>query len=286
MLEPWLCHVSSGKISSPRNIPSAASAPPVNTDIAKPISKRDLEKEIHQLLTSHPNQFYRIGSGELSDSMIFDHFANFSHFLVPIFAEKQNAILELKSKTDEVDNVLNLKHNRRVVMSWSLNTEEMAAKEEPFAPSIDDRIEAARAAQDAGYWIGFHFDPLLDYSDWENGYRQTVDKIFKYIKPRNIAWISLGALRYPSSFDEIIRERQPQSSIVQGELFPGRDGKLRYFRPIRVEMFKKMHRWITGYSTEFPVYLCMESDVVWRQAFGWSPKTSAGLKKYLDDRVR
>jgi spore photoproduct lyase len=71
-----------------------------------------------------------------------------------------------------------------------------------------------------------------------------------------------------------------------GELLPGLDKKRRYFVPIRIELFKKMHEWIKSFSDKPLVYLCMESDDVWQRALGWSPGSSARLKKMLDDRVR
>ncbi len=245
----------------------------------------DLFAEVEKKLAAHPRQFYRIGTGELSDSLTFDHLTGLSADLVPYFAKKTNAILELKTKSSRIENLLGLTHNRRTVVSWSLNADAVTVQEESGAPSIDDRLTAAKEIQHAGYRLGFHFDPMIDYPDWEEGYRETVDKIFRFAKPKNIAWISLGALRYPPALDAIIRQNHPDSPIVLGELLPGADHKLRYFKPIRIGMFRKMHEWIKGYSQEVLVYLCMENDEVWRKAFGWSPGSSAGLKKLLDLRV-
>ena len=49
----------------------------------------------------------------------------------------------------------------------------------------------------------------------------------------------------------------------------GYDGKLRYFKKNRIEIYKKMNKWIKelGNNT-VPVYLCMESAQVWKQVFG------------------
>ena len=245
----------------------------------------DLFVELEKQLGARPDHFYRIGTGELSDSLTFDHLTELSTDLVHYFAGKANAILELKSKSVHVENLLGLMHNRRTVVSWSLNADEISMKEEMGAPSIDDRLAVAKEVQRAGYRLGFHFDPMIDYPNWEEGYREAVDKIFRFAQPENIAWISLGALRYPPALDATIRQNHPDSPIVLGELLPGADHKLRYFKPIRIDMFRKMHQWIKGYSQQALVYLCMESDEVWRKAFGWSPGSSAGLQKLLDTRV-
>jgi len=246
----------------------------------------DMYDELHNLLSKNPQRFYRIGTGELSDSLTFDHITHLARELVAFFSDKKNAIIELKSKNIHIDDILHLNHNKRTVMSWSLNSQVIAEKEESRAAPLDDRLRAAREAQSAGFRIGFHFDPMIEHQDWQDGYRKIVDRIFDKIHPESIAWISLGALRYPSAFDEIIRANHPQSDIVLGELLPGIDKKLRYFEPIRIEMFSKMHEWIKSYSKDVFVYLCMESSSVWRKAFGWSPKNSAHLKQLLDERVK
>ncbi len=246
----------------------------------------DMFAELDETLSNRSKAFFRIGTGELTDSLTFEHITQLGPELVTFFSDKKNAIIELKSKNVHIDGLLGLKHNGRAVISWSMNSVAMQESEEPLATSLDDRLRAAQEVQKAGYKLGFHFDPMLDHAGWQDGYRETVDKIFSVIKPENIVWISLGALRYPAPFEDVMRENHPDSRIFLGELLPGVDKKSRYFQPIRVEMFKKMGEWIRSYSPEVFVYLCMESQPVWRKSFGWSPQSSAELKRLLDDRVR
>lgn len=246
----------------------------------------DLTSQLDNFLASGQSDFYRLGTGELTDSLSLDPVFHHARQLIPYFADKSNAILELKTKTTHVDDLLHLRHGGRTVVSWSLNTDSVVQKEEQEAPPVLDRLKTARRCDQAGYRIGFHFDPLIEYPGWEKEYRQVVDDIFQYVNSEAIAWISLGALRYPPELNEIIRRRHPQSKIVLGELFPGDDGKLRYFKPIRVEMFRKLHTWIKEHDPGVFVYLCMESDQVWRQALGWSPGNMATLSRLLDQRVQ
>ncbi|MBN1543591.1 hypothetical protein JW992_15725 [candidate division KSB1 bacterium] len=246
----------------------------------------DLYTQVDAELIKYSERFYRIGTGELSDSLTFDPCTGLATDLVSFFRDKRNAILELKSKNIHVEDLLSLDHGGRTVVSWSMNASVLRRSEESAAPDIDARLDAAVRVQDAGYWLGFHFDPMIDYPDWEQGYREVVERIFSRIRGEQIAWISLGALRYPAAMDELIRRNHPKSSIVLGELLPGIDHKFRYFKPIRIEMFRRMYGWIRNFSDAPVVYLCMESDEVWRKAFGWSPGSSARLKVLLDDRVR
>ena len=246
----------------------------------------DMFTELDNKLSRHSSAFYRIGTGELSDSLTFEHINELGPELVRYFADKKNAIIELKSKNVHIDDLLGLKHNRRSVISWSMNSAAVRDREEGLATTIEDRLAAAAEVQKAGYRLGFHFDPMIEHDGWQEGYRETVDGIFRVIKPENIAWISLGALRYPAPFEDILRENHPQSDIYLGELLLGVDKKRRYFKPIRIEMFSKMVQWIRSYSHDVFVYLCMESEEIWKKSFGWSPKNSGELKRMLDERVR
>ncbi len=56
--------------------------------------------EAADLLDRHPERQFRIGTGELADSLALDPLTGLSAELVPFFAARPNALLELKTKTD------------------------------------------------------------------------------------------------------------------------------------------------------------------------------------------
>jgi spore photoproduct lyase len=185
-----------------------------------------------------------------------------------------------------VDHLLHLNHQGKTVISWSLNPQKMVEEEERRTASLIERVEAAKRCQEAGYPIGFHFDPLIFYDGWEEGYRETVFSLFKRIDPKGIMWVSLGGFRYPSQLKAVAQERFPNTKIFLGELFPGRDGKFRYFKEIRVEMYRKMGAWLREVDPDLFIYLCMESKEVWEEVFGWAPSNSHHLNQLFEKRIR
>ena len=249
------------------------------------VNIEDLFVELEEKIVRQSDKIFRIGSGELADSLSTDHLTDYSSQLVSFFADKKNAIIELKTKTTLIENFINLDHNGKTVVAWSLNTPNIISGEESSAPTLEERLAAAERCQQAGFRVAFHFDPMIFYDSWEQDYHWVIKKIFEKINPENITWISLGALRYPPHLDQIINQNHPESKIAYGELFPGKDGKLRYFKPLRVQMFSKMYQWIKASAPDVFVYLCMESSEVWQKSFGWTPKTSAGLKRLMDDLI-
>jgi len=245
----------------------------------------DLLEEVEGFLAIGRPPLSRLGTGELSDSLALESLFPISQFLVRFFANK-NAILELKTKSTEVERLLSLDHRGRTVVSWSLNPPQVIEEEERGTASLEKRIDAAKRCQEAGYPLGFHFDPMIDYEGWEEGYEKLVDFLFSRIDPKRVVWISLGGFRYPAQLKGIAEERFPKTRIFLGELFPGGDGKFRYLKTIRVEMYRKMVKWLKQVSPDLFVYLCMESQEVWKEVFGWSPQNSQQLNQLFEERVK
>jgi spore photoproduct lyase len=246
----------------------------------------ELFAQVEEKLSGDPGRIFRLGTGELGDSLAFDGMTRFSRAMVPFFAEKENAIFELKTKTDDVDNLLDLDHGGKTVVSWSINPEKVIGEEERSASTLEERLVAAGKCQQQGYRIGFHFDPLIYYPEWERDYREVIEKIFERIDGKGIIWFSSGGFRFPPYLKPIIRNRFPTSRILWGELFPGNDGKFRYLKSIRVDMYRKIVGWLQDYEPNLFVYLCMESREVWEKVFGWSPKNNRALDDLFSQRIR
>jgi spore photoproduct lyase len=242
--------------------------------------------QVDERLSSNPGRIFRLGTGELGDSLAFDEMTRFSTMMVPFFSKKENGILELKTKTDEVGNLLDLDHGGKTVVSWSVNPEKVVREEEWTASTLTERMNAASRCQQKGYPIGLHFDPIIYYPEWKRDYRELIEKAFEQIDGKRVIWVSLGGFRFPASLKPIIRDRFPASKILWAELFPGDDGKFRYFKPVRVEMYREMVGWLRDCEPSLFIYLCMESREVWEKVFGWSPEDSEALDELFAQRIR
>ena len=227
--------------------------------------------EIDAILRAHPGRTFRIGTGELADSLALDHLTDLSRELVPFFAERPNALFELKTKSDCIENLLGLDPKDRTVISWSLNATAIMAAEEDRTATLDERIAAALRVQAAGYRVGFHFDPIIAHEGWEEGYRQVIERVFPRLDTRRIAWVSLGSLRMTPRLKAAIKARPQPSRVLTGELVPGPDGKERAWRGLRVKMYRRMLEWLRQIDDRMPVYMCMEAPGVWDKVFGESP---------------
>jgi spore photoproduct lyase len=245
----------------------------------------EMWRQLEEHLGNSPRRVHRIGTGEFTDSLLLDPLTRLSRELVPFFAEQTQAILELKTKTTNVDLLQNLDHGGHTIVAWSLNPPELVASEEASAATLQQRLDAARRCQEWGYRLAFHFDPLVAHSNWQQNYAEVVDLLFATVDASAIAWISLGTLRFMPALKPIIRQRHRRSEMLNEEFVPGLDGKLRYFRDLRVEMYRHLNALLRAKDKDLCIYLCMESEDIWREALGFSPGDRCGLSAILDGQA-
>ena len=225
----------------------------------------------------------RIGTGEFTDSLIWEGCSDISHRLLDVFSRQSHAVLELKTKTVAIERFKGENHNRKTIMAWSVNSEAVIRSEERHTAPLAARLDAARKCASWGYPIAFHFDPMIIYDGWEKDYKNVVKQIFDHVSAENIVWISIGAFRFIPSLKKIIQSRFLKSKIVYGEFITGLDGKMRYFKPLRMDMYRKMAGWIRDIAPDATIYFCMEDDEVWENSLGFVPEEKGGLSGILDD---
>ena len=236
----------------------------------------DIFNEIGFIMNREPKRFFRFGTGELGDSLALDPVTGLSGDFLTAFASKRNALIELKTKSECVERVLEYSP-RNAVISWSLNPDFVIKREEMYTPHLQHRLQAARQCQKAGFLLGFHFDPILHFENAALQYEDTVDQLFDVIRHDRIAWISLGTLRFPPALKRVIQTRFPGSRIIYSEMIRGLDGKMRYLKPLRIELYRAVYQRIRRYSSDVFIYFCMESPQVWEKVTGNSPEDNAEL---------
>jgi spore photoproduct lyase len=230
------------------------------------------------------NFHFRIGTGEYTDSLALDPIIEISPILVNYFAQLDNATLELKTKSNFVDHLLNLNHNNHTVVAWSLNPQNIIDEIEPGTASLKERIVAAKKVQEAGYDLAFHLDPLIYHDNWEQNYQEMLDQLFDTINPDRIRWISLGTFRYSIGQKEIMQKRFPNDHLTKKEMVQGSDKKFRYFKTIRQEMYEKIKNYLDKKDPKLFSYLCMETRYMWEKIYHFVPESSKNLDEYFDNR--
>lgn len=250
------------------------------------VNSDDLLSEMETAFIAEPERFFRIGTGEFTDSMGLDRITRLSPQLVEFMAGQKQAVLELKTKSAVIDNLKDLQHNGRTIVAWSLNSTKVMKKEEIRTATLEERLAAAAQCARWGYKLAFHFDPIIDHPGWEEGYKETIIRLFQVVPADKIVWISLGALRYLPALKTIGTNRFPHSRIFYQEFIEGLDNKKRYFRPRRVTLYQHIYSLLQKYAApQTCIYFCMESDEIWQEVMGYIPEEKGGIPLMLDRSV-
>jgi spore photoproduct lyase len=237
--------------------------------------------ELDRLCANAHGRTFRVGTGELADSLAFDSITAISRDLVDFFASRENLTLELKTKTDEIENLLDLDPRGRVLVSWTLSPDAVYRSSEHLTASPAARIAAARAVLDAGYRVAFHFDPLIAYPDAERDYLQLIDELLDVVPPKQISFISMGSLRMTPRLRGAARSRFPADPMLCGEDVLASDGRFRAFTPLRLSLYRTLADRFKKAGAEIPAYLCMEPASVHEHVFGAAPAKAATIGERL-----
>ncbi|MDY6825193.1 MAG: DNA photolyase [Thermodesulfobacteriota bacterium] len=245
------------------------------------VNQQEMLDELDTALKT-TDRVLRIGTGEFTDSLIWNDVIDLTDRLIQRFAVQDRAVLELKTKTDDIAPLRRQAHNRKTIAAWSLNAEKVVADEERGGASLADRLKAAAACEQMGYPLAFHFDPIILYEGCGADYVAVIERLFSAVSADNIVWISLGTFRFMPALKPIVQSRFPDSGIVYGEFITGMDQKMRYFKPMRIRVYRAIISAIRAIAPDVCVYFCMEDDEVWEKCMGFTAGEKGGLPAMLD----
>ena len=209
----------------------------------------------------------RIGSGEFTDSLVFDDLTQYSQALVPFFRQRPHLQFEFKTKSTCIDGLLKAGGAENVVVSWSVNAPKFIAEVEHFTPSLEQRLAASRQVAQAGYRIGYHFDPVVPFGGWEQAYLQTFEQMAANVPVDEVAWISVGLLRFSRELKKVVENRFPQNYILDGEFLLEFDGKMRYHHELRKKVYDLLFPQLKKLFPHAVVYVCMEKPHICPYSF-------------------
>lgn len=231
------------------------------------VNRDEVLNKVEELLNCFDNPYFHVG--EVCDALAFDELTEFSIDITNLFKKYPNGTIEFRTKSTNVDNLISINDaQQNVIPSWTISPQEVTDLIEHKTPSFDERLDAARRCQQAGYTIGVRLDPIIRIDGWEKLYQEMLGELFTKLDSKQIDYISLGTPKHNKILYETIKKRFPDSPTILGELFPYSDGKYKYLKFQRVEIYKKMISWIREFAGDIRVELSIESDEVKELVFG------------------
>jgi len=107
--------------------------------------------------------------------------------LVEFFGTLKDRYLVIHTKTWNTEWMRDLKHNGNTIIVWSLSGATQSREIEPVTGTTEQRVEAARVAQEAGYTIRYKFKPIVPVRTWREDAAEAVRLAFERTRPDNIS---------------------------------------------------------------------------------------------------
>ena len=111
--------------------------------------------------------------------------------LIEFFGTLKDRYLIIHTKTWNTDWLPSLNHNGNTIVVWSLSARAQATQIEPKAGTTEERIEAARVAEEAGYQIRYKFKPIIPVKTWREEAAEMMELAFARTNPDIISMCSL-----------------------------------------------------------------------------------------------
>lgn len=215
-----------------------------------------------------PSRFYHFGTGQSSDSLMWGNQNGVLDALCEFARKRPNVLLELKTKSKNVEYFLRHKTPPNVVLSWSLNTPTVIENEEHFTASLSERLSAARRVADRGIKVAFHFHPLVYHENWRRDYTAVAKRLMEELSADDVVFLSFGTVTFTRRIVNALRKRGRSTKMLQMEMEPAAKGKLSYPVRIKTEMFGAMYESLAPWHEDVFMYLCMEKRELWEATFG------------------
>ena len=225
-----------------------------------------------------PDEFYHIGTGQSSDSLMWGNRFGVLDDLVAFAQKYPNVMLEFKTKSDNVSYFLEKEDlPPNLLFTWSLNPQTIIDHEEHLTASLEERINAAKKIADKGHLVGFHFHPIIYYKDYQKEYMEVFECLLDTFDPEQVVLVSFGTLTFIKPVIQKIRKRDFQSKILQIP-FTKAAGKLSYPLEVKKEMFKFAYDAFKPWHKKVFFYLCMEDHSLWKDVFGYEYPTNESFE--------
>lgn len=161
-----------------------------------------------------------------SDPIPLEPYTNALKKTIEFIGKEEKGRFRFVTKYNDVDTLLDAKHNNHTEIRFSINTPTVINTYEHYTASIDKRIEAAVKVANAGYKIGFIIAPIFIYDNWQKEYKDLIESIKSKLPSEFNEEIIFEVIshRYTTKAKNIILEIFPETNLPMND----EDRKFKY----------------------------------------------------------
>ncbi len=219
------------------------------------VNYEDFENEIEKTIQSCEGEACYFYSGYDSDSLAFEQYSQFVSYFLPVFQRHPQAVLELRTKSAQIRNLLKNDPIQNIVTAMSFSPEAVTQKLEHRIPSLSKRIEAAKKLQQKGWPIALRFEPLIYHVNYKQDYQRLFQRVFSELDVDQLHSVSMGLFRMPQTFFKNIVKLYPDERLFASH-YTTENGITSYPEDIEAEMISTCENSILEYIPKHIYYQC------------------------------
>jgi DNA repair photolyase len=202
-----------------------------------------LKRDVPNYYAKNSNYPLSINISEYSDVLALDPITNIMDELMQLVHKDSDFRIRFRTKAASIQNLLKYDGKNQVKITFGLNTAYVIEKYEKGTASLEERIAAIKALmQRGGYEIDLAIEPIIKYSDYENDYKDLINRLKREINIPRIGSIKVGTVRYKTRLKNHIAQTHPNSGLISRnqqlcEPEPG-DKRWRYSKEERLKIYK------------------------------------------------
>jgi spore photoproduct lyase len=205
-------------------------------------------------------------AGEFSDSLALSHVTGELGDYFACFAGLPHCYLELRTKSNNIGELLKQKSLPNVMTTFSLSPVSAAKEYDLKTPGTMARLKALQKLSQHSFPLGLHFDPIILAPE---GLEQTLVEYTELLTSMKdafdlttIHYLSLGVIRFPEKFYRQVQQNYPHSTMHQRyptDWVTTEEGQIKYRRTIRQKLLEQVKS--LAIEAGIPadrIYYCME----------------------------
>ncbi|MHA1680473.1 MAG: spore photoproduct lyase family protein [Promethearchaeota archaeon] len=256
----------------------------INKTLTVMLNLEELVIELGKQMRTIPDQqLYKYDN--YSDQITLEPEYGASELLVNYFATldlKPKKYLLLYTKSNNVDHLLDLEHNGRTLINWTISPETQSRKIEVGTPSLEKRLESMKKCEGAGYTTRVRFSPMIPVKNWKEEYHTMIEQLFDHATPDVITMDMIGFMSprgMQESLDMNLFDEEART-IIDSLTYVKRKWQKHVFpHDYRRKFYQFIYNEVRSRNSKVPVTICNETFEMWDDCqLKWSPRM--GIEDY------
>nr|WP_307990789.1 spore photoproduct lyase [uncultured Niameybacter sp.] len=198
------------------------------------------------------HKVYELGCN--SDMVLENTITGNLRWAIEEFGKLEYATATFATKFNQVDDLLDIKHNGHTQMRISVNPKSLIERVEFGTSSLDERIEAANKMFEAGYRVGLNIAPIMLVKNYEALYEELFQTLHDKLKPglKQQAFLEVIFMTYGTVNYYVNTESMPNAInlLDKDKMRPKGPGKYTYRNEYRQEATGFILKMIEKYLPE------------------------------------